>query len=68
MEHEIEQSERSEENQIELKSSLVIDCAQEHDSGKYTVRAINRSGVKSSSVNLMIKGDYIFVIDGIILF
>ena len=44
--------------QVELKSSLVIDRAEEFDSGKYTIRAINRSGLKSSSVNLVVKGDY----------
>ena len=45
-------------NQVQIESSLQIDTAHEFDSGKYTVRAINRSGVKSTSVNLVVKGDY----------
>lgn len=43
---------------IQVESALEIDSAQEQDSGKYSVRAINRSGVKSTSVNLVVKGDY----------
>lgn len=43
-----------------VKCTLEIDQAKEVDSGKYTVRAINRAGVKSSSVNLTVKGDYLF--------
>lgn len=48
----------------EVRSVLKIQKAQEFDSGKYTVRAINRCGVKSSSVNVTVKGIFqrIFVI------
>lgn len=41
----------------QVKSTLQIDNATQYDAGKYTIRAINRSGVKSSSVNLVIKGE-----------
>ncbi len=41
---------------VAIKSQLVISSAEEFDAGKYTVRAINRAGVKSTSVNLVVKG------------
>lgn len=53
-----EESQFAESNQILLKSKLMLRSAIENDAGKYTIRAINRCGVKSSSVNLVVKGDY----------
>lgn len=41
-----------------VKCTLSMAEAREVDSGKYTVRAINGAGVKSSSVHLSVKGDY----------
>ncbi len=37
-------------------STLTIKNVMPYDSGKYTVRAINRAGVKSSSATLTVKG------------
>lgn len=44
------------ERKFIMKSTLTIDETDWFDSGKYTVRAINKSGVRSSSVNINIKG------------
>lgn len=44
--------------QVQTRSTLLLENAQELDSGKYTLRALNRVGVKSSSVNIIVKGDY----------
>ncbi len=38
------------------RSTLTIKNVMPYDSGKYTVRAINRAGVKSSSATLTVKG------------
>lgn len=42
---------------FKIQSKLLIDEADWFDSGKYTVRAINKGGVRSSSVNINIKGN-----------
>lgn len=42
---------------VRTKSILKIANASHLDNGKYTIRAINRNGVKSSSANLVIKGE-----------
>lgn len=44
---------------IRTKSQLQIDKAHPDDSGKYTVRAINRCGVRTSSVNVNILGKFV---------
>lgn len=58
--HHISEQRKRNDDQTKILTTSQLEIAKAHpnDSGKYTVRAINRCGVRTSSVNVNILGEY----------